>query len=159
MRARKPVPTTFVTPPHPKCVYYKLKRERESPMPVVIKCSNDLGSPQLGLCPDSWDLAEQVEEFRSWLNANSTFFHLPSNCSWIVDFGFAPRESACGGGPVVDIALMQLCVDCRIDLAFSEYAPLRPDVDSRVDQSTESEKKDFLSNLKQARNAEEDKWK
>ena len=147
-----------VVQPPPKVVLLRAKK-RETLMPVGIKCSNDLGSPQFGICPDSWDLAEQVEEFKIWLNANSMEFHRSSNCSWIADFGFAPRESASGGGPVLDIALMQLCIDLNIVLAFSEYTPLRPAVGSRVNLYTEWERKDFLSNLRQARNCEEDKGK
>ncbi|MEM7020156.1 MAG: hypothetical protein AAF512_22790 [Pseudomonadota bacterium] len=71
------------------------------------------------LAADSWDLREQVEFFEKWLrDIDET---LEDADSWIADIGFSPRSRATGGGPVVSLELMELCLRNKIEIFLSEY--------------------------------------
>ncbi|WP_161804170.1 hypothetical protein [Pseudoalteromonas sp. P1-25] len=39
----------------------------------------------------------------------------------MADFGFSPRNDACGGGPILKVELMQKCVDLNMEIYLSEY--------------------------------------
>lgn len=71
------------------------------------------------LAAGEWKLTEQVEALRDWLKEHH--HELDRDFAWIADIGFELRKDATGGGPVISVAMMKLCVECRMDIFLSEY--------------------------------------
>ena len=89
-------------------------------MPCVIR--KVVGSRYenfLELAAGEWKLTPQVDALREWLTEHHR--ELDREHEWIADIGFELRNDATGGGPVISVAMMKLCVECRMDIFLSEY--------------------------------------
>jgi hypothetical protein len=71
------------------------------------------------LLPDEWRLRELVEALQAWLEAEPR--RLDPASEWIANIGFCVRADARGGGPPISRRVMQLCLDCNLEIYLSEY--------------------------------------
>ncbi|MEM8929682.1 MAG: hypothetical protein AAGE94_00815 [Acidobacteriota bacterium] len=70
------------------------------------------------LCDDGWLLGDQVAELTRWVReVGST---LPPD-EYVADIGFCWRQSAGGGGPVIEAPMLRRMSDMGLSLCFSEY--------------------------------------
>lgn len=85
----------------------------------IRKVTGEKSENYLKLADEDWDLRSQFEVFESWLKSDAGA--LSSSEGWIADIGFTPREGACGGGPVISLEIMELCLANKITIFLSEY--------------------------------------
>jgi hypothetical protein len=100
----------------------------------------------------SWNLADQVCGFEEWLSsdaASRVFGDEPGD--WMADLGFTQRGDACGGGPVLTVRLMRLCIERNVALALSEYPGSGADNVIPPQDLTLDQRDELLKRLKQHR--------
>jgi len=85
----------------------------------IRKIKGDTSENYLKLADGDWNLRTQFEVFESWLKCDAG--NLKSDEMWIADIGFAPREGALGGGPIISLEMMKICLDKQITIYLSEY--------------------------------------
>ncbi len=89
-------------------------------MPIWIrKTYKEKTENYLHLMKDDWILPNNFDAFSEWLQ--SVDETLDKNAEWIADIGFMPRESATGGGPIISLDLMKLCIRNNIEIYISEF--------------------------------------
>lgn len=123
-------------------------------MPVIIRpLGSESGLNDEELCGDSWDLTAQVIALHDWLRAGPDLFQKRGGGTegWIADIGFSPRQDATGGGPILTSELMQMCLDNRVQIHLSEYAPLEKPENKPLQDLTLPERASLLQALKAAR--------
>ena len=85
----------------------------------IRKITGDCAENHLKLGEDRWDLPSLFTVFESWLLEHSDT--LEQGEGWVADIGFNPREGACGGGPIISIAIMEKCLHINMSIYLSEY--------------------------------------
>ncbi|EMJ88682.1 hypothetical protein [Leptospira meyeri] len=89
-------------------------------MPIWIrKTHNEKTENYVNLIENDWNLTAQFEALEEWLKTVDE--KLDQKVEWIADLGFAPRTNALGGGPVISLDLMKLCIKNNLEIFISEY--------------------------------------
>lgn len=86
-------------------------------MPVVIRNPN-VRERIAVLCPDEWELPNQICELERWLDADVSNL---TPGSYIADIGFHVRRDATGGGAALSPEAMQKMSSLGMSLFLSEY--------------------------------------
>ena len=122
-------------------------------MPTVIrKKSPHDATCEIELSQTSWNLCAQVETLGHWLRSMSSDFDTAH--PRVADIGFVARGDAIGGGPVISLELMKMCIGANLEIWFSEYPGTDCTQSDSVATRTENlEDPDLLSDLKHARTA------
>ncbi|TGM19419.1 hypothetical protein [Leptospira meyeri] len=85
----------------------------------IRKTHNEKTENYVNLIENDWNLTAQFEALEEWLKIVDG--KLDQKAKWIADLGFAPRRNALGGGPVISLDLMQLCIKNNLEIFISEY--------------------------------------
>ena len=85
----------------------------------IRKVVGEKSENYLKLAEDEWGLPVQFEVFEMWLKSGAD--DLDSSYQWIADIGFSPRDGASGGGPIISLEIMEICLSKRITIFLSEY--------------------------------------
>jgi hypothetical protein len=94
-------------------------------MPIRIEShKNGKRSELAWLCDDDWQLPQQVEALREWLEQNAET--LPPG-EYSADIGFAPRPDAAGGGGEITLEMMRSMLAIGMTLYLSEYPEMETD--------------------------------
>ncbi len=86
-------------------------------MPINIYIESTMENIH-GLCEDSWELPDQIEELETWLKEKGRFLK-PGK--YVADIGFDIRQNASGGGAVLNSKSMAIMGEIGMDVYFSEY--------------------------------------
>ncbi len=86
-------------------------------MPIRISTADHLVQVAW-LCPDEWDLTNQIAELSPWLVANRDTLKAGA---YIADIAIVSRSDAAGGGAVISTQLMKALCELGMELWVSEY--------------------------------------
>ena len=86
----------------------------------IRRIVDDKSENVLKLAENIWDIKSQFTIFEKWLKGAPAI--LATGEGWIADFGFSLREDACGGGPIISLELMEICLKHKITIFLSEYS-------------------------------------